>query len=107
MRLITTQWEIVGLGVLSYPLHADGDGVDVGEGSQVSESNVVVLVTFVRKTFFSLQALSVFIQQEQAHDTQKENIVKTVVAALRTLGAESLRVEIDKLKAIPITQFCQ
>lgn len=90
LRLITTRWEIIGLGELSYP-----DGV--------GESNAVAMVTFVQKTIFSPAALSVLILQSggQVHDTQKENIVKAVVMALTALGAESLDGEIDKLKAIP------
>jgi hypothetical protein len=100
LRMITTRWEIVGLGLLSPLLHADG--ADEGEReSKVSEDSVVVLVTFVQKTVFSPQALSVFIRQVRLDDAQEENVIKVVQTALRDLGVESLRAEVDKLKAIP------
>ncbi|TAQ91218.1 hypothetical protein B7494_g443 [Chlorociboria aeruginascens] len=100
LRMFTTKWEIVGLGVLSSPFHADG--ADKGEReSNICDEGVVVLVTFVQKTIFSPQAISVFIQQESLDGEKEESVIKDVVAILRFLGMESLLNEIDKLKAIP------
>jgi len=97
--MITTRWEIIGLGVLSSLFHANG--ADEGEGDKVNGDGAVVLVTLVQKTMFSPQAISVFTRQVRLDGAQEENVLKGVVASLRSLGVESLSAELDKLKAIP------
>jgi hypothetical protein len=99
LRLITTQWEIIGLGLM--PSMPDIDGTNGGHrNSDGNKDDVVVLVTFVKKTIFSPAAVSVFIQQEQLDITRRDNIVKSVMVTLRALDVESLGAEIDKLKTI-------
>ncbi|KAI5855029.1 hypothetical protein GGS23DRAFT_470595 [Durotheca rogersii] len=100
LRLITTRWEVVGLGVVSHRSEADGaDGADVEDDDR--GDGAVVLVTFVQKTTFSPPALSVFIRQEHLNGTQEENVVKRVVAELKSQGMESLHAEVDKLRPVP------
>jgi hypothetical protein len=90
LRMISTRWEIVGLGILP------------GEGeSGVTEDSVVVLVTFVQKTLFSPQALSILIRKERLDDAQEEKVMNEVRALLRSLGENSLDAEVEKLTAIP------
>ncbi|KAK7987373.1 hypothetical protein PG989_007688 [Apiospora arundinis] len=100
LRLITTRWEIVGLGGL--PILVGHDHTkEIAQPSSGSDcEQVPVLVTFVRKTMFSPQALSVLVRP-QLDDAQKAAIIEHVAGLLKGLGVTSLSAEVDRLRPIP------
>jgi hypothetical protein len=100
LRFITTRWEIVGLGVLTCPPHIDGAN-HRQMGDESIGDGIKMLVTFVQKTVFSPQALSVFIQGGRLEDAQEQYLVKKAAEALRSLGVETIFTETDKIQRIP------
>ncbi|KAK7957269.1 uncharacterized protein PG986_006491 [Apiospora aurea] len=80
LKWVTTRWEIVGFGEM--PLAGTGAGSIVGRGGSIP-----VLVTFVRKTMLSPQALSVLVRP-QLDDGQKAFIIKQVSDLLKGVGHE-------------------
>lgn len=97
LRMISTRWEIVGVGVA----HVD-TGVNE-DGRNGTEENFAVLVTLVQKTLFSPQALSIYVKREHFHTDSQEAIFATVKGTLQDLGCEALQLEIEKLRTIPQT----
>ncbi|KAI9167949.1 hypothetical protein HJFPF1_04091 [Paramyrothecium foliicola] len=100
LRLITTHWEILGLGIIPHR-HREPEAEVAGSKGTVDGNGTVVLVTFVQKTFFSPQALSVMVQEAQLENLREEDLLEDVSAALKGLGVHSLSAEVDVLKILP------
>lgn len=97
LRMISTRWEIVAVGVIYEDTAASKDGKSDTEG------DLPVLVTFVQKTLFSPQALSIYVLREHLDADQQQAIFATVKETLQELGCEVLQVEIEKMRTIPQT----
>lgn len=100
LRMISTRWEIVGVGVA----HVDIGNIGVDEdGRTGTERDPAVLVTFVQKTLFSPQALSIYVKREHFHTDKQEAILTVVKGALQDLSCEALQADIEKIRTIPQT----
>lgn len=97
LRMISTRWEIVGVGVAHVDIGVDEDGWTG------TERDPDVLVTFVQKTLFSPQALSIYVKREHFHTDRQEAILTTVKGVLQGLSCEALQAEIEKMRPIPQT----
>lgn len=97
--MISTRWEIVGVGLA----HVD-TGVDKDVEAEMGEK-LAVLVTFVQKTLFSPQALSIYVKREHFHTDWQEIIFTTIKGELQGLGCEAFRAETEKMRTIPQTDI--
>lgn len=95
--MISTRWEIVGVGVAHVDVGVDEDG------RTGTERDPAVLVTFVQKTLFSPQALSIYVKRDHFHTDGQETILNAVKGALQGLSCEALQSEIEKMRTIPQT----
>lgn len=99
LRMISTRWEIVGVGVAHVEPVVDKDGeTETGE-------EIAVLVAFVQKTLFSPQALSIYVKREHFHTDKQEIIFTTIKGELQGLGCEAFRAETEKMRTIPHTDI--